>query len=110
METIYFYEEPKLNGYHFDQYTKFKYGVEFTFFDEDGSWERPWRDFLIPLILTITETYGVDPNRERYEFLMETECQMYRILFRDEEDQAAFKLIHPGEWDPDPVWGDEDEG
>ena len=109
MEVIYFYEAPKLDGYHFDAYTRFKYGVEITFFDEDGSWEKPWREFLFPLISTLIETYGADPEYKRYEFLMEDECQMYRVLFKDEEDQAAFKLLWPGEWDPDPVWSDDDE-
>ncbi len=108
MKVIYFYEAPKLDGYHFDKYTKFKYGVEIDFFDEDGSWEGPWRDFLFPLVTALAETYGIDQSRKRYEFLMETEFQMYRVLFKDECDQAAFKLMYPGEWDPDPVWSDDD--
>lgn len=107
MKVKYFYSEPKLNGYHFDQRTDFKYGVEITFFDESNNWYDAWREFLIPLVVMITEIYDIDPSR--YEFLMETECHMYRILFKDEEDQAGFKLLYPGEWDPDPVWIIEDE-
>ena len=106
MEVKYFYERPKLNGYNFEQLTDFKYGVEFSFFEDDGDWETPWKKFLIPLIGSLVETYGANP--ERYEFLVDEEHCMYRVYFKDEEDQVAFKLLYPGDWDPDPVWDEED--
>lgn len=107
MEVIYFYEHPKLNGYDFHQLTNFKHGVEFSFFNDSHDWDKEWRKMLIPLILSLTETYG--DNSNRYELLLNQENSMYRVYFKDDTDQVAFKLLWPGEWDPDPVWGDEED-
>lgn len=106
MKVIYFYEETQMNRFAYPLNREFKHGVEFGFYD-DLNYSYNFRIFLIPLMGVIIETYGADPAR--YEILINDEDYTYRIYFRDKEDQAACKLFYPGEWDPDPDWGEEDE-
>ena len=105
MEVIYFHKEPKLNGYYFHRRTNFEHGVQF-WFDEDNYMDA-YIDFLIPLVSFLVRTYGEEPGR--YELVFSQEDTMYRVYFKDEADQVACKMHYHGEWDPDPVWGDEED-
>ncbi len=108
MKFAYFYEQPILNGYRFSPQKGFKHGVEISFYDRDeyGDYYETYEYFLLELIDFLFRTY--DHDRKRYEFLMDDEHTLYRVYFRDEADQVAFKLLWGGEWDKEPVYEDEE--
>lgn len=109
MKVKYFYEKTIVNDGEFHPEKGFKHGAEISFYDRDkfGDTCDQYDYFLLELIDFLFKTYGHD--RERYEFLLTGhEYTLYRVYFRDEADQMAFKMLWGGEWDKEPVYDEED--